>query len=252
VAGDGPTLAQQVEWAAGQPDEHVMLDLQAQAAAFGGRARAALELTRRAVERATAGDANGVAAQYAAAGALRAAALGVCPQQQAVARALSLERNQVSLSRGGLALALCGETGPAQAAADELARRHPKDTVITGLWLPTIAAALTLRRGDPERAIELLQPVRRYEAAGEFWPPYLRGQAQLRRKAAREASDEFRSITEHRGQGPLSPLYALAQAGLALASGSAEAHRDFLALWKDADAQLPALVAAREEGTGRQ
>ena len=247
VSGDAALMDQQIAWAAGQPDEYAMLEQQAAAAAFRGQARASRDLTRRALERATAGDVKGVAAQYAAAAALRAAALGLCPQGKMASQALALERNQVSLAWAGLALAVCGETATAQAIADELASRYPKDTVVGALWLPTIVAAIELHRGDPGRVIELLQPVRRYEGAAEFWPQYLRGRALLRRGATSEAVAEFRLILDQRGQGPCSPLYPLAHAGLAIASGlGGEAHRQLLALWKGADTDLPALAAVRE------
>jgi hypothetical protein len=46
---------------------------------------------------------------------------------------------------------------------------------------------------------------------------------------------------------PLLPLYPLAQLGLARATQSRKAYDDFFAAWKDADADLPVLLAARKE-----
>jgi hypothetical protein len=37
-------------------------------------------------------------------------------------------------------------------------------------WLPAIAAALGLQRGNAQQAVELLEVAKRYEPAAEFWP----------------------------------------------------------------------------------
>ena len=67
--------------------------------------------------------------------------------------------------------------------------------------------------------------------------------------AGAEAAADFQQILDHRGYAPLSPLYPLAYLGLARAatmSGDAmkarKAYGDFLALWNNADAGLPAVV----------
>ena len=67
-------------------------------------------------------------------------------------------------------------------------------------------------------------------------------------------SAEFKTILDHRGWYPTSPLYPLAQLGLARAAADSgdnstarKAYQDFLALWKSADPALPALAAARSE-----
>lgn len=59
---------------------------------------------------------------------------------------------------------------------------------------------------------------------------------------------------QNRGEAPLSALYPLAHLGLARASalagnvaGSRKAYQDFLALSKDADADLPVLIEAKKE-----
>ena len=68
------------------------------------------------------------------------------------------------------------------------------------------------------------------------------------------AGAEFARILAHRGEAPSSPLYPLAQLGAARAAratGDLEAARrgydQFFSLWKNADSDLPALVAARRE-----
>jgi hypothetical protein len=96
-----------------------------------------------------------------------------------------------------------------------LSKLYPEDTLINELWLPSISAALELQKGNAAQALQQLQTAARYEAAAEFWPQYLRGQAHLKLKQGTAAAAEFQKILDHRGYAPLSPLYSLAQAELA-------------------------------------
>jgi tetratricopeptide (TPR) repeat protein len=83
---------------------------------------------------------------------------------------------------------------------------------------------------------------------------YLRGQAYLRRGAGAEAAAEFQKILDHRGVDPTSPLHALSHLGLGRAwvlaadlGKARRAYQDFLALWKDADSDLPIFQQAKAE-----
>ncbi len=69
-----------------------------------------------------------------------------------------------------------------------------------------------------------------------------------------EAAAEFQHILDHRGTGPVSPIYFLARLGLARALAPAGeqdrsrlAYQEFLTLWKDADPNIPVLLDARRE-----
>jgi serine/threonine protein kinase/tetratricopeptide (TPR) repeat protein len=258
VSGDRAAMQQQLDWAKGKPDEYMALEWQTGVAAFGGEWRQAQDFARRAIDLAIRSDAKEEAARLAAEQALRAAVFGQFTSAKAAAvQSVALERNQVTLTGAALALALCGEPSQAQALSDELGKRYPKDTLLNGVWLPTIRAAMELQLGNAGQAIEWLQAASRYEGAGEFWPQYVRGQAYLRLKSGSEAAAEFQKILDHRGEAPLSALYPLAHLGLARASalagdigGSRKAYQDFLALWKDADADLPVLIEARKSMNG--
>ncbi len=178
--------------------------------------------------------------------------LGNCQTSKtSVAQGLTFRRGRLPLARAALALALCGATPQAQPLADELAKRFPEDTASQEIWLPTIRAALSLQRGVSDngaaQAIEQLRNTARYEAAAEFWPQYLRGQAYLKLGRGAEAATEFQKILDHRGYAPLSLLYPLAQLGLARATQSRKAYDDFFALWKDAAADLSVVIAAKKE-----
>jgi len=126
--------------------------------------------------------------------------------------------------------------------------------LLNTVWLPLMKAQLELNRGNGAAAIGLLEPARRYEVHGDFWPQYVRGMAYLKLKNGTQAAAEFQTIISHRGWYPLSPLYPLAHVGLARAAAlngdapsARRAYQDFLALWKDADPSIPILVSARQE-----
>ena len=255
VGGDTSAMQLQVDWARGKPDEYVALDWQTQTAAFSGQWRRSQDFSRSAIELATRNDAKEVAAQYAVEAALRDAVFGQCSQTKAaISQAAGLARNKLFLTRGALVLAVCGDAGQAQSLVEEVTKERPKDTLINSLWVHVIRAAIQITRNNPVEAVKLLESAKPYEAAAEFWPQYLRGLAYLKLKSGNEAAAEFQKILDNRGQASLSALYPLAHLGLARAaalmgdvSKSRKAYQDFLAIWKDADSDLPVLQEAKQE-----
>lgn len=82
----------------------------------------------------------------------------------------------------------------------------------------------------------------------------MRGEAYLAAHRGSEAAAEFQKIIEHRGVALNEPIGALAHLGLARAyalQGDAakarSAYQDLLALWKDADHDIPILKEAKAE-----
>jgi serine/threonine protein kinase/lipoprotein NlpI len=254
--GDDTTgMQRQLDWLNGKREQYVGLDCQAGAMAFAGRWRKSQEFSRSAIDLAGRRDTSELAARYATEQALRGVVLEDLENAKAdAAQALTMARTRASLPRAALALAFCGDTNNVAPLIDELIARYPSDTVIKSIWLPTIRAALELQRKKADQAIEELRTTSSYEAAAEFWPQYLRGLAFLKLERGEDAATEFQKILSHRGQAPLSPLYPLAYLGSARASAlvghiarSRKARRDFLAAWKDADPDLPMLIAAKQE-----
>ena len=248
---DAAAMRAQLDWARDKPEAYVAFEWQAASSAFAGQWPQAQEFSRRAVALSARGDTVEVAARYANEQALRGAALGDCRQAKAdAANGLKLARGRASLPRAALALAFCGETKQAQSLTEELIKRYPRDTLINSLWLPMIRARVCLQEGDAARALELLEATRRYEAAAELWPQYLRAQVYLKLGRGAEAAAEFQTMLDHRGYAPLSPLSPLAHLGLARTSQrdkSRSAYADFVAAWSGADADLRLLRAARQE-----
>ena len=87
-----------------------------------------------------------------------------------------------------------------------------------------------------------------------MYPVYVRGQVYLKVGQGQQAAAEFQKIVDHPGVVLNFPLGALAHLGLgrayALAGDKVKARRayqDFLALWRDADADIPILKQANAD-----
>jgi predicted Zn-dependent protease len=176
------------------------------------------------------------------------------PVRELTAKALEVSRDQSSLNQAANAFAACGDTMQTQSLIDELQKGFPIDTLLNTVSIPLMRAQLELNRGNAAQAVQLLEPARKYEVYGDFWPQYLRGQAYLKQGNGAQAAIEFQTILDHRGWYPTSPLYPLAHLGLARAaalsgdSGKArKSYQDFFAIWKDADQTIPFLVEAQRE-----
>jgi eukaryotic-like serine/threonine-protein kinase len=256
VEGDAVTMDRELKASLGVRTTNAAMGWQAQTEAFRGRVGEAHDQFLRGIQRAQQGGFQEVAAQLSMDDAETHAVVGQCADaQREVASGLALSRDNVTVEQASRVLALCGAGGEARALLNELAARFPDATLTMRLARPVTAAILALQQGDAARAIELLEPVRRYEhaPAGQFWPRYVRAQAYLVSKNERAAAQEFRSILERRGEVPTSMLYPLSYLGLARASrhidvdAARDAYQTFLDLWSGADPDLPAIAAARGE-----
>jgi serine/threonine protein kinase/protein involved in temperature-dependent protein secretion len=256
VRGDAGKMKEQLDEMMGKADEYWAFHWQAQVESFAGRMREAQNNYRRAAELAGQRSAER-AAWFAEEALLRDAVCGLCSQVKTKPPASSRIRLQpyipVTVSRS-LSLALCSDAARAQSLADEIAADNPHSTLVNAIWLPALRAAIELRRGNADQAVQVLRMNDRFEESAMFWPAYLRGLAQLQQKSNSEAALEFRKILDHRGWDATSPLYPLARLGLARAlalagdaTGSRQAYQQFLIDWKDADSDLPILIEARRE-----
>jgi DNA-binding winged helix-turn-helix (wHTH) protein/tetratricopeptide (TPR) repeat protein len=264
--GDEAAMQEQLDHAAGTPIEAGMLAAQSVTVASSGELRRARGLTSRAVDLARRRGLTEGASQYWAGDALWEAAFGNCREaKRTAARALEIARGRSALSWSALAVALCGASREAGRLADEMAERFPRDSFFNTYWLPMIRAAVEIDR-HPARAIRLLEAAGPGETGtnAALWPAYLRGLAYLRERAGGEATAEFQRVLDHRGVlSPKDPnpaaysLYPLAHLGLARAAAltgdldkSRREYEELLALWKDADPDIPLLREARDEYRG--
>jgi serine/threonine protein kinase/tetratricopeptide (TPR) repeat protein len=261
LRNDPAGMAQEVTWAAGKPRvEDVLLGFEADSVAYFGRLEKARELSRRAVASAERVGETETAAGYEAGAALREALFGNAAEaRQRAAAALALSTGRDVEDGAALALALAGDSARARPLGDDLGKRFPEDTIVQFNFLPTLHAQLALTRTDALKAIEALQAAGAYELGNvrgntPLYPVYVRGEAYLAAHRGSEAAAEFQKIFDHRGVAINEPIGALAhlQIGRAYAmqgdtANAKAAYQDFLTLWKDADPDIPVLIAAKAE-----
>ncbi len=132
-------------------------------------------------------------------------------------------------------------------------------------YVPVLRASAALERGKPADSVEQLQTTLRYELAinglnfshhylGGLHSAYVRGEALVAEHRYSEAAAEFQKILDRRGVVGLDPIGALAHLQLgrvfALSGDKAKAkaaYEAFLALWKNADVDVPILKTAKAE-----
>ena len=263
LQSDRAEMDRQSEWAIGRPDqEGSLLAAQSDTEAYFGRMSAARRLLSRAVDSTTRADFREAAALCWVVASLteaefgnRRAALGE------VDSALGLAPGRNVKVLAALALARAGETRRAEALAAELESDYSKNTVLMLYRMPTIRAAIELSKANARRALDILAPMQPFELGlptpsglAPLYAPYLRGQAYLMLHNGAAAGAEFQKLTDHPGIALNSSLGALAQLQRARAAVVAKdtvaaksAYRDFLTLWKEADADVPVLIAAKAE-----
>jgi tetratricopeptide (TPR) repeat protein len=270
---DSAGMQEQVASGTGKPGVgDQLLFLQSETAAYSGEFAKSRELTRGAADCAQRASQKEAAAEYESHSAVREALVGEMPstkQDSQAALALSAGRQAEGFS--GIALGLAGDSAQAERLAADLSTRFSEDTIVKFDYLPMIQAAIALHSGDGKRAIDALAASVPYEL-GEtnpsftfaLYPVYLRGEAHLLMKQGSAAAAEFQKIVDHAGVAGNEPIGALAHLGLARAYAlqakplqgadadatrvrALAAYKDFLALWKDADPDIPILKDAKAE-----
>ena len=260
---DRVEMDRQAEWAAGKPGaEDFLLAAQSDTEAYFGRIGNSRRLSNQAVDSATRSGLPEAAALWKVIDALTEAEFGARRAAiNDVANALTHSAGRNVKVLAALTLARAGEAAKAEAIATELEVDYPKNTVLMLFRLPSIKAAIALARNDPSSALTFLEPARRSELGqptpsgfAPLYPVYLRGQAYLMLHNGPAATAEFHKILDNPGIVLNFPLGALARLQLARAAtlgedrtAARDAYGEFLALWKDADSDVPVLIAAKAE-----
>ncbi len=263
LRGDVPATEQQLAEVRNKPgDEDPLLSQQSDTEAYYGRLRKARALSRQAGESAMRADAKEAAAGWLVNAALREAEYGNGTEaRKLVTEALHLAPGRDVKALAALALARAGNSVEADALLRGLEKDFPANTVLRLYWAPTIRAAIAIDRHQSSVALEQLQNVAPYELGSPppiglatLYPIYLRGQAYLLARQGAAASKEFQKILDHPYLVLNFPLHALTDLQLGRARAmlgdrpeARHTYQDFFALWKDADADIPALQAAKSE-----
>ena len=274
LRNDPEGMAKQVSWAMGQPGaENVLLYFESGTAAYHGQLAKAREFSRRAVNSTEQAKGKETAANYEAAIAFSEALFGNAVEaRQRAAASLALSNGREAQYVATLALLVAGDRPKSQAQKlmEELARRFPEDTVVQFNYLPTLRAQQFLSRNDPSstpganaaKGIEALQAASAYELglpgtvffSPSMYPVYVRGEVFLAARHGSQAAAEFQKILDHPGVVINDLICALAHLGLGRAYAmqgdtvkARAAYNDFFTLWKNADPDIPILIAAKSE-----
>jgi serine/threonine protein kinase/Flp pilus assembly protein TadD len=255
INGNSAAMKEQTDWAKGHPEEFSMRNLEAIAAASIGQLNKARQLFQQSVDLA---ESHGFKEASAFNLAWLAGYEAMCGNDS---EARQKGKTALAASHGvdleysaAYPLARAGDFAQARAITDDLTKRSPLSTFVNRFEVPVVLATIEIRRGNPARAIELLQASSPYELGERagLAPVYVRGEAYLQMHEGSKAAEEFQKILDHRGSDPFD--YAFAHLGLARAYSiqgdsmkARAAFQDFFALWKDADPNIPILRAAKSE-----
>jgi len=274
LGADSAAMAEQQQWFVGKPEENFGLALASDTEAYAGHVGKARELTKRAVESAIRADSKENGAIWQANAAVQEAAYGNPAEARlSAAGALKLApASQGVESEAALAFAMAGDTARAESLAQDLGKRYPLDTQMQSLWLPAIQGQVALNKKNPAAALNALQAASPVELGqigfvaniSCLYHVYVRGEAYLAAGQGGAAAAEFQKILDHNGIVWNCWTGALARLGVARANAlqaktsqgadadaarvrALAAYKDFLALWKDADPDIPILKEAKSE-----
>jgi tetratricopeptide (TPR) repeat protein len=262
LKGDQAGMDRQLAWGtASKGSEGALFLLARKAAAVGflGQMRASQDWLTRAETAAHAAGMKEFPALLKVHAGARQALYGDCAAAKKSVQASLAEMPDGDNRRfAALVLAQCGDPSAPRLIEAET-KAHPLDSLLQGIFVPLVEAMSALQKRDSPAAVAALEPAHRFELAGQ--PPnapysilYLRGTAYLQAKQPAKAAAEFKKILDFRGRMAVSELIPLSQLQLARAyviqNDSAKArtaYQDFLALWKDADPDIPVLKEAKSE-----
>jgi eukaryotic-like serine/threonine-protein kinase len=149
--------------------------------------------------------------------------------------------------------ALAGSEAQARHLMEDLNRRRPLDTKFQTMLIPVVQAILFVNHGEAAKAIDVLKAGETYDK-GTTDIHFVRGRAYLLNHQPAQAAPEFQAVLNLRGAYIGDPLMGLARLYLARAYAqqgdgvkARATYQDFLALWKDADSDIPILKDAKTE-----
>jgi eukaryotic-like serine/threonine-protein kinase len=258
LMGEPQQVQRIVTQTAGAPDEFLVTGTLALTQQFSGRYRQAASTFSQAFEQAGRGKASDVQAGILLINAAGRGLAGLCDgNQAALEQAMALDKSKQTQEYALLAAAVCGNGELALPMARDLGARFPEDTLLQGVYLPLTRAFVALAAGQSQQAVEYAATAKPYDT---IYPgSYAQGLAYLQLHDAGHAVSAFQSALHSRGgsfsgEAQFPPSYAQAQLGLARSYAMAgdkanakKAYEAFLLTWKDADPDLPMLVAGKKE-----
>jgi eukaryotic-like serine/threonine-protein kinase len=257
IQGDQATMQRESSWGNGKAVEMLFLQRKSFYEDSIGRIKLSRETSQHALEVARRYGYAEFSGNTIGGQAMRDAAHGY--NESARQEASSLSRDAYHHMMATLTLAFIGDSAQSLKFLAELTRENPSDTVMKYSVIPVVQALDLLHHNKPADAVTALEAGRKYELGqnsvyATYWVLYVRGLAYLQLHDGAKAAAEFQKILDHPALNAVSPFPALSRLGLARAyalegdnAKARTAYQDFFALWKDADPDVPILVAAKSE-----
>jgi eukaryotic-like serine/threonine-protein kinase len=237
IQGDDASVRKEIEWFQNRPEEAISVEAQGNNAISHGRFRDAMEIYRRGAE------------------------LARQQNQAALAKNFEAEIDETSrlrlagcdIMRRTYLYPLCSVDFDGYLKDQEqFAKEHPADTEVAAIRLPVLRAIVALKYNKPDKVLETLRPLESYDLYDGLNVPLLRGAAYLLLRQPTGAISEFQKVIDHPGNywgfGVFGYLGVAKAATLGGDTARArKAYQDFLALWKNADPDVPLLKYVRED-----
>ena len=250
----------ELQWAAAQPAGFMVEILAGNINFFSGRIHIASRQWEHAALRAEQQHFPDTAGGFYALKAVHDALASSCTTaRDAAHRGLALDHSIATVPDAALALALCGETGPALQEMERLATGAPTNTLVNDVYLPEVKAAIALAQHHPEQVSGLLSSASAYTQVSKA--PHLLGRASLEMSQWQQSVADLQPGIRYRGlalqEGPVGTAQAPDYTLCLLGTARGQAHFDkvaamrsfqqLLEIWKNADADfIPAQDAKRE------
>jgi tetratricopeptide (TPR) repeat protein len=266
VRNDRAGMQSQLDWAQGKSGGDSILAAQADTEAYYGHLQKARQFMQKAVDTAKAADLAESAAIWTGEAAIREAVLGYPKEARTLIQdSLKLSPDSKDVrSLAATAYARIGDEARAREIVSDLQALYPSNIVIQKAWLPVVSAQLAMNQQHYDEALRQLQIVSPYEM-GQLTanlsdscmvPVLLRGESFLALNRSQQALIEFQKLEANPGligncwSGPLAKLgmaRAHAQAG---AKGEAKSwYEKLLAIWANADAEIPLVKQVKAEAS---
>jgi eukaryotic-like serine/threonine-protein kinase len=260
---EGRDWEKRLQRTAARPDGFIVEGAAGTAYLYLGKMHEADQHLEQAAKRAEQQHLNDSAGGLYALKAVTDALVGSCNQaRDAAHKGLGVDHSMATIPNATLALALCGETGPALKEVEKAAAEAPTNTLITEIYVPEVKAALALGQHHPEQVAGLLSSVVPYPLASKA--PHLSGRASLETKNWRQAVSDFEPGIRYHGlalgEGGIggsgltqSPVYPLCLLGTARAqaqfdkAAATKSYQQLLDIWKNADGDFIPAQEARKE-----
>jgi tetratricopeptide (TPR) repeat protein len=239
----------------GRPDEFLATATLAATQQYSGQFRLAATTMQRAAEQAARAKAPDAQAGFLLEEAQARGLAGLCDSSDEVRRALALDKSRQTQALAALSAAVCGDGKLAMQLASELSKKYPQDTLIQDVFAPLSKAFVAMAAGRAQEAIDASEPAKPYNA--NYPASYVQGLAYLQLHDAAHALTAFQAAVRANSgtvQIGFAPFRAQVQLGLARAyvmggdkASAKKAYEACFLIWKDADPDLPMLIAAKKE-----